>query len=140
MKLTFLDKKIIFYLNQIINEKEICKKILKFKKDNENNENLYFYIHLWENVAGSFYESMEIHKKYEARLLRNPEFLIQCDLNIKYPIETYYELCGYSYESRCYLLYMIKKKSIIPLELFKELDNTYSILSKRCSYRQKKYL
>ena len=32
MKLTFHDKKIIFYLNQIINEKEICKKILKIKK------------------------------------------------------------------------------------------------------------
>ena len=140
MKLTFNDKKIIFYLNQIINEKEICNKILKIKKDKDNNDNLNFYINLWENIAGSFYESMEIHKKFEARLLRNSEFLIQCDLDIKYPIETYYKLCNHSYESRKYLLYMINKKKLIPLELFRELDNTYSIISKRCSYRQKKYL
>ena len=111
------------------------KRLSRLLRNLEANKN--YHINLWENIAGDYYHSMTIHNKYEAKFLRNSEFLIKCDINLKYPIQSYYKITGYSYECRNYVLYMLSKRKFIQDDIFKELDNTYSIISKRCSYRQK---
>ena len=135
--LTNTEYKIYYYLNQLIHESELSKYILHLKRQKEFECNQNYHYDLWETIAGKFYNSMEIHHKKEARLLHNQEFLIKCDINLNYPIQSYYLITGYAYECRCYLLYLIKNKNIIRNDIFKDLDNTYSIISKRCTYRQK---
>ena len=135
--LTNTEYKIYYYLNQLIHESELCKYILHLKRQKEFECNQNYHYDLWETIAGKFYNSMEIHHKKEARLLHNQEFLIKCDINLNYPIQSYYLITGHSYESRNYLLYLIKNKKYIRNDIFIDLDNTYSNLSKRCSYRQK---
>ena len=107
MTITFTEGKILFCLGKFIHENEICNYILELKKEKEFEENQLFHFNLWENIVGNFYNDMEIHNKYESRILRNTEFLIKCDINLNYPIQSYYLITNYSYECRNYLLFMI---------------------------------
>ena len=127
--LTNTEYKIYYYLNQLINESELCKYILHLKKQKEFEDNKIYHHYLWEKMASSYYRSMEIHYSIEAKLLYNKEFLIKCDINLNYPIQSYYLITGHSYESRNYLLYLIKNKKYIRNDIFIDLDNTYSNLS-----------
>jgi len=135
--LTPTEIKIFYYLNQKINEPNLCKYILTLKKEKEFQENQKFYIDIWERIAGSYYRSMEIHYSIEAKLLYNQEFLLRCDINLDYPVQSYFLITDISYESRNYLLYMIKNRTYIRKDIYQHLDKTYSVLSERCTYRQK---
>ena len=50
---------------------------------------------------------------YDKLLLYNQEFLLRCDINLDYPVQSYFLITDISYESRNYLLYMIKNRTYI---------------------------
>jgi len=88
-----LDNQILFILNMVIYDIDICKLILKIKKDIEKIETLQYYDILYTNIAIEHKYLHENHTCKFSYILDSTKYVIKPDFKLDY-----YNYRGVSYQ------------------------------------------
>lgn len=88
------DESILLCLKELVNHNvDICKLIMKKKKEIESKETMDYYYHRWENIAGSHYRLHDTHDGKFSYIYNDMEYIVKKDHK---PI--FYNLTGISYQ------------------------------------------
>jgi len=135
------DETILLYLKEKINHNvDICKYILKQKKELERKETLDWYIERWENIAGSHYILHDTHEGKFSYIFNEENYIVKPDHKLNF-----INLTGISYQVIELLHELIKINRICSenthIEDYKYWinndDKLYAILSKKITERMK---
>jgi len=136
------DETILLYLKEKINHNvDICKYILKQKKELEKKETLEWYIERWENIAGAHYIIHDSHYDKFSYIHNSENYIIKPDHNI-----IFYNRTGISYQiiELIHELIRIKNDDLLQnasikdyKEWLKNDDKLYVKLSKKITERMK---
>ena len=133
---------ILLYLKEkLYHNVDICKYIIKIKKDEEKKEIMKYYIERWDNIAGSHYIIHDTHYNKFSYIHNEVNYIIKPDHNI-----TFYNRTGISYQiiELIHELIKLKNDDLIANTLIKDYkewlnkdDVLYTILSKKITERMK---
>ena len=135
------DETILLYLKEKINHNvDICKYILKQKKELEKKETLEWYIERWENIAGAHYIIHDTHEGKFSYIFNEENYIVKPDHKLNF-----INLTGISYQVIELLHELIKINRICSenthIEDYKYWinndDKLYAILSKKITERMK---
>ena len=87
------NKRIEFFLSQLINEPAICEYIVQMKDDMEEEETLAYHNHQWINIAGSHYHLHDTHTGKFSIIHDVTHYVVKKDHK-----STFYNLTGISYQ------------------------------------------
>ena len=89
-----IDEEILLLLKELLNHNiEICKIILKYKKEKENLENKLYYSERYEKIAKEHYYLHENHMSKFSYVLDSKIYIIKNDFKLDY-----YKYTGISYQ------------------------------------------
>ena len=125
------DEYILACLKRKISETNICKKILKLKKETEKKEIDEYYLERWENIAGVHYMLHDTHLGKFSHIWDETSYII-----IKDHKSLFYDRTGISYQVIELIHELIKKSH--DKEWFKYDDNLYSILANKIMIEMKR--
>ena len=87
------NKRIEFFLSQLINEPAICEYIVQMKADMEEEETLAYHHQQWINIAGSHYHLHDTHTGKFSIIHDVTHYVVKKDHK-----STFYNLTGISYQ------------------------------------------
>ena len=88
------DESILLCLKELVNHNiDVCKLIIKKKKEIESKETMDYYYDRWENIAGSHYRLHDTHDGKYSLIWDASNYSVKKDHN---PI--FYNLTGISYQ------------------------------------------
>jgi hypothetical protein len=130
------EENILLYLKELINHNvDICKYILKRKKELETEEIMEWYIERWENIAGAHYILHDTHYDKFSRIYNENNYIVKPDHTL-----SFYKITGISYQiiELIHELIKLKNKDSIENTFIKDYkeclqydDNLYTILSNK---------
>ena len=88
------DESILLCLKELVNHNiDVCKLIMKKKKEIESKETMDYYYHRWENIAGSHYRLHDTHDGQYSLIWDASNYTVKKDHK-----PTFYNLTGISYQ------------------------------------------
>ena len=101
------DESILLCLKELVNHNiDICKLIMKKKKEIESKETMDYYYDRWENIAGSHYRLHDMHDGKFSYIFNDMEYIVKKDHN-----PMFYNLTGISYQVVELIHQLIKLKN-----------------------------
>ena len=125
------DENIFGILRKFINEPMLCKYIINYKKNLEDNETHKYHFDRWVNIAGSHYILHDTHMGHFSFIFNIKEYIIKVD-----HLSSFYNLTGISYQVIELIHELIKIKDNKKLLL--EDDKLYSFLANKIMEKMKK--
>jgi len=134
----FKDELTYMYLFRVIGLSDICRIIIRIKNKSEAKETIDYHINLWENVAGSYFKSIENRYptySYVSRTSRRgTRYIAYPDSKLDY-----YRQTGNSYQVRDIILDQIKGyRSDIAEAWFYTEDKEFGKLTKKIMKKMNK--
>ena len=104
---TTSNEMILLILKELVNHNtDICKLIMKKKKEIESKETMEYYYGRWENISGSHYRLHDTHDGKFSYIFNDMEYIVKKDHK---PI--FYNLTGISYQVVELIHQLIKLKN-----------------------------
>ena len=89
------DESILLCLKELVNHNiDVCKLIIKKKKEIESKETMDYYYDRWENIAGSHYRLHDTHDGKYSLIWDDSNYKVKKDHN-----PMFYNLTGISYQT-----------------------------------------
>jgi len=133
---------ILLYLKEkLYHNVDICKYIIKIKKDEEKKEIMKYYMERWDNIAGSHYILHDTHEGKFSTISHPDNYIVKIDHK-----PNFFNLTGISYQvvELIHELIKLKNKDSIQntfIEDYKEWlnydDKLFSKLSKKIMEKMK---